>query len=570
MTDPDDRRSRSRSRSVTPPVAMPQPYFLAQQISADLNVSGRRSMAMLNMQPSTSRVSAVPANSISLNDPEDPFVCLDGPRDNLAPQRLTRGHGVDVVIPPEVQLPANWDAPLQHPMPIVQPMPMPLGRGHGNDSDVLTRTWILLQQRQQQREQLFEQWRIGREDLQCQAQQQAQLQQAQLQQAQQQAQLQQAQLQQAQLQQAQQQAQLQQAQLQQAQLRLQQQQQQQDDERRRREAETARQLAWARERLREAHQAFEDEGRQNLEARQGHSEAAASQPLPSLAQPQCNDYQAAVRQRDERWWQLFRNRSRNEQQAQQEEQLLQHNEEEEEKEEESNRLLEQRELIRRHQRLEDASNHMSRQDLAVYEAHHPREPTPPIPLPPHPPFQSINLNVPPLRPRPPVPARNPRARTIYHEPAQRHSLGAMAIECSRCHALHFAAEKLSNSTRNDIKFGMCCLSGQIILPQFPPPPLDLQHLFDGTSPHSLEFKTNIRQYNSTFAFTSLGVKIDHSVTAGSGPYSFRISGELHHLSGALLPLPNNAPVFAQIYIHDPNEQQDNNNNLSPACYDFKQ
>ena len=148
MTDPDDRRSRSRSRSVTPPVAMPQPYFLAQQISADLNVSGRHSMAMLNMQPSTSRVSAVPVNSISLNDPEDPFVSLDGPRDNLAPQKLTRGHGVDVVIPPEVQLPANWDAPLQHPMPIVQPMPMPLGRGHGNDLDVLTRTRILLQQRQ--------------------------------------------------------------------------------------------------------------------------------------------------------------------------------------------------------------------------------------------------------------------------------------------------------------------------------------------------------------------------------------------------------------------------------------
>ena len=172
---------------------------------------------------------------------------------------------------------------------------------------------------------------------------------------------------------------------------------------------------------------------------------AASQSLPSLAQPQCNEYQAAVRQRDERCWQLFRNtcRSRNEQQAQQEEQLLQHNEEEEE----SYRLLEQRELIRRHQESEDASNHMSRQDLAFYEAHNPREPPPPIPLPPHPTFQSINLN----------------DRTIYHEPAQRHSLKAMTIECSRCHALHFAAEKLSNSTRNDIKFGMCCLSGQIIL-----------------------------------------------------------------------------------------------------------
>ena len=110
-----------------------------------------------------------------------------------------------------------------------------------------------------------------------------------------------------------------------------------------------------------------------------HSEDAASQPLP-VAQPQHNDHQAvrdAVQQRDERRWQLFCNRSRNEQQAQQEQQLLQNNE----MEEESDRFLEHRELIRRQQRLEElirrqqrleeASNNMSRQDLAVYEAHNP-------------------------------------------------------------------------------------------------------------------------------------------------------------------------------------------------------
>ena len=115
---------------------------------------------------------------------------------------------------------------------------------------------------------------------------------------------------------------------------------------------------------------------------------------------------------------------------------------------------------------------------------------------------------------------------------------------------------------------MCCLKGQIHLPPLPPAPRELADLFDGTNPNSLEFKTNICQYNAAFAFTSLGVKVDQSVTAGSGPYSFRISGELHHLSGALLPLPGQAPVFAQIYIHDPAEQlaqrQSNNRNLNPA------
>ena len=144
----------------------------------------------------------------------------------------------------------------------------------------------------------------------------------------------------------------------------------------------------------------------------------------------------------------------------------------------------------------------------------------------------------------------------------------MTLQCPYCHALHFDDEKLSRSTRTELKFGTCCLTGQIQLPAFPPAPRDLRNLFDGTDIHSLEFKTHIRQYNATFAFTSLGVKVDHTVTAGSGPYSFRISGGLHHLSGALLPLPNQAPVFAQLYIYDPLEQQahrqQNNQNLNPA------
>jgi hypothetical protein len=98
---------------------------------------------------------------------------------------------------------------------------------------------------------------------------------------------------------------------------------------------------------------------------------------------------------------------------------------------------------------------------------------------------------------------------------------------------------------------MCCLSGQINLPAAS---RELAELFDGTSPHSLEFKMHICQYNAAFAFTSLGVNIEQSVIAGSGPYAFRISGELHHLLGSLIPLPQHAPVYVQIYIHDPAEQ----------------
>ena len=96
MTDPDDRRSRSRSR--TPPVpspAIPQPNFLAGDV-ADLDAAprvhstGMPTLPRLNLQPSGPMlgVFAAQPNTISLNDPEDPFGFHDGPRHNLAPQRL--------------------------------------------------------------------------------------------------------------------------------------------------------------------------------------------------------------------------------------------------------------------------------------------------------------------------------------------------------------------------------------------------------------------------------------------------------------------------------------------------
>ena len=262
-----------------------------------------------------------------------------------------------------------------------------------------------------------------------------------------------------------------------------------------------------------------------------------------------------ARRRDERWMQQMCAALRNEQKAQQQ---LQRDEEEEEHQ----RWDQDRELLQRQLRLEEIANNTSRQDIGRYQAQantyrHP--PSPPPSPPPHPPPRSPSPPAPapapaPPQPQVPLPQHNlpvPRGLLPYHEPQQRHSLGLMNFECSHCHALHFISEKLSRSLVNQLKFGMCCLTGQVQLPPLPQAPRELADLFNGTSPHSLQFKTNIRQYNAAFAFTSLGVTVDQSVTTGSGPYSFRISGELHHLSGALLPLDGNPPVFAQIYIHDP-------------------
>ena len=175
---------------------------------------------------------------------------------------------------------------------------------------------------------------------------------------------------------------------------------------------------------------------------------------------------------------------------------------------------------------------------------------------------------------PDVPQRDPkdlpRARRPYIDlqPNEIHSLGPMNVLCSHCNALHWDCEKLSASTARNPKFGSCCLQGQIQLPPLREPPRVLREMLSGISPHSKTFRQNIRPYNAAFAFTSLGVKIDHAVTNAPGPYSFRIHGALHHHAGALLPQENQPACYAQIYIHDDVTQVDmrmaNNPQLQPT------
>ena len=97
----------------------------------------------------------------------------------------------------------------------------------------------------------------------------------------------------------------------------------------------------------------------------------------------------------------------------------------------------------------------------------------------------------------------------------------------------------------------CCHGGRISLPKhrpFPPPLCDLIKFNGG--PAANNFMKLIRQYNSMFSFTSLGVDIDKSINTGRGPYVFRINGVVHHRIGSLIPEEGNAPQYAQLYIYD--------------------
>jgi hypothetical protein len=68
---------------------------------------------------------------------------------------------------------------------------------------------------------------------------------------------------------------------------------------------------------------------------------------------------------------------------------------------------------------------------------------------------------------------------------------------------------------------------------------------------ALHFRQNIRTYNTAFAFTSFGGKIDHDINQGGrGPYIFRVNGEVYHQHGSLLPDDPNEASYAQLYFYD--------------------
>jgi hypothetical protein len=77
------------------------------------------------------------------------------------------------------------------------------------------------------------------------------------------------------------------------------------------------------------------------------------------------------------------------------------------------------------------------------------------------------------------------------------------------------------------------MSGKVQLPPLGDVPQPLRQLLVLDNRDAVKFRDEIWKYNRAFSFTSLGVEEDHTVNRGQGPPVFRISGELHHRSGAL-------------------------------------
>ena len=120
-------------------------------------------------------------------------------------------------------------------------------------------------------------------------------------------------------------------------------------------------------------------------------------------------------------------------------------------------------------------------------------------------------------------------------------VGSFNEECQFCGALRLPRES---------KY-ICCSGGKVRLTM----KKDMPESFRALLWNNQEVRKNARAYNQALSFTSVRTKVDNTVLNGRGIYNYRISGELYHAYGDL-----NANVgpeeaeFAQIYIHDPNEQ----------------
>lgn len=129
--------------------------------------------------------------------------------------------------------------------------------------------------------------------------------------------------------------------------------------------------------------------------------------------------------------------------------------------------------------------------------------------------------------------------------------------CTKCKALIRNAERNNKSTKyHSPIFSVCCKNGRVELPPERQPPSFLAELLS-EGPKTAHYKKNIRIYNSMFAFTSLGGKIDNKINKGRAPYTFKLSGQNYHLIGSICPVDGETLKYCQLYVYDTKNELEN-------------
>ncbi|XP_045831092.1 uncharacterized protein LOC123922418 [Trifolium pratense] len=138
------------------------------------------------------------------------------------------------------------------------------------------------------------------------------------------------------------------------------------------------------------------------------------------------------------------------------------------------------------------------------------------------------------------------------------NFGMPEFTCKWCNAELWYEERAEKSRHGlDIEFSLCCSKGKVELPLLKKPPELLLALINGCDRRSKNFQENYRAFNSMFAFTSLGGQINYNINDGGGPPQFILSGQNYHRIGSLLPEVGTTPKFAQLYIHDTQNEVNN-------------
>ena len=84
-------------------------------------------------------------------------------------------------------------------------------------------------------------------------------------------------------------------------------------------------------------------------------------------------------------------------------------------------------------------------------------------------------------------------------------------------------EKLTSSTKNNLKFGNYCLQGAIVLPEDKILPPYLMKLLVEDNTISKEFKSSIRFYNSILSFTSMSINVDQALLQATTGLFLKVS-----------------------------------------------
>ncbi|GBM87274.1 hypothetical protein AVEN_184808-1 [Araneus ventricosus] len=145
--------------------------------------------------------------------------------------------------------------------------------------------------------------------------------------------------------------------------------------------------------------------------------------------------------------------------------------------------------------------------------------------------------------------RRPK-RVCIRNDVEEHNCGTMSEQCGFCGAVYWKEEK--NTAH---KYTKCCHDGKVQLPAFPDTPELLKVLLTENSPDAKNYRQRIREYNSAFAVASMRAQI--KPPRGTGPYCYRLHGQVYHRVSSCMQVTNIKKVTDNFIYLTPVRQQRN-------------